>query len=213
MRTYNLIRVRPPVRRRLFQPLSVATQKSPLVAIVRLLVRGQMGQLLLPEEQVLPVSARPSRGRGLGNRRQVLHEWGPLAGHQWGFLHGHVQPSKHTFKIAVMLMYSYATRHILWLWLPNDQYLPETYELAPLDHSIVRNGFVDVKAHRFVPVAITVMNQENLYPLFKQGDLDVTIYFQRQDGKLFSSDQMAFNVSAISQHFVPVDVNDGTKTH
>ncbi len=71
--------------------LSVATQKSPLVAIVRLLVRGQMGQLLLPEEQVLPVSARPSRGRGLGNRRQVLHEWGPLAGHQWGFLHGHVQ--------------------------------------------------------------------------------------------------------------------------
>jgi hypothetical protein len=70
--------------------LSVATQKSPLVAIVRLLVRGQMGQFLLPEEQVLPVSARPSRGRGLGNRRQVLHEWGPLAGHQWGFLHGHV---------------------------------------------------------------------------------------------------------------------------
>jgi hypothetical protein len=70
--------------------MSVATQKSPLVAIVRLLVRGQMGQLLLPEEQVLPVSARPSRGRGLGNRRQVLHEWGPLAGHQWGFLHGHV---------------------------------------------------------------------------------------------------------------------------
>jgi hypothetical protein len=64
--------------------------KSPLVAIVRLLVRGQMGQFLLPEEQVLPVSARPSRGRGLGNRRQVLHEWGPLAGHQWGFLHGHV---------------------------------------------------------------------------------------------------------------------------
>jgi hypothetical protein len=70
--------------------VSVATQKSPLVAIVRLLVRGQMGQFLLPEEQVLPVSARPSRGRGLGNRRQVLHEWGPLAGHQWGFLHGHV---------------------------------------------------------------------------------------------------------------------------
>ncbi len=72
--------------------MSVATQKSPLVAIVRLLVRGQMGQFLLPEEQVLPVSARPSRGRGLGNRRQVLHEWGPLAGHQWGFLHGHVHP-------------------------------------------------------------------------------------------------------------------------
>ncbi len=75
--------------------LSVATQKSPLVAIVRLLVRGQMGQFLLPEEQVLPVSARPSRGRGLGNRRQVLHEWGPLAGHQWGFLHGHVQMWAH----------------------------------------------------------------------------------------------------------------------
>jgi len=74
--------------------MSVATQKSPLVAIVRLLVRGQMGQLLLPEEQVLPVSARPSRGRGLGNRRQVLHEWGPLAGHQWGFLHGHVQTKR-----------------------------------------------------------------------------------------------------------------------
>jgi len=81
--------------------VSVATQKSPLVAIVRLLVRGQMGQFLLPEEQVLPVSARPSRGRGLGNRRQVLHEWGPLAGHQWGFLHGHVQKGEGVQNVSI----------------------------------------------------------------------------------------------------------------
>jgi len=105
-----------------------------------------------------------------------------------------------------------ATRGQLWLWTPSNTRYFESYDLAPTDLGVLHKGLVDVKPHQDTVVAITLLNQQTLYPLMKRGDLDLQIWFTRNDGSVFSSQgSFPFEESTLRRYSLSADANPNAK--